>query len=310
MKLITSPEEITLAADVLAAETDMQTESTESKLREIARKVGLDAETALAESEESLKAAAREAGIESRDSLLMGVTAGDSEDEVSDPSDAGNIADGDETTGEDVFDPSAAGKNQAQEAAPETAAEDSFDPAAAGSVQAQEAVQETPKEDGFDPAAAGNTRTPEAVPEIPAETFDPSQAGQVETPVTPAENPGNIRITSEYTYTDPADLAYDMRYVFHKEGSGEPASILTAGKNAEVSDVYIIFYVKDGKVLTEYRCFVMNGTVICEETKQEDLADLIGSLPGMEKAYEASPEGYQDFIKEVYQLEEVKEGDR
>ncbi len=74
--------------------------------------------------------------------------------------------------------------------------------------------------------------------------------------------------------------------------------------------MYIIIYVKDGKVLTEYRCFVMNGTVVCEETKQEDLADLIGSLPGMEKAYEASPAGYQDFIKEVYQLEEVKEGDR
>lgn len=62
--------------------------------------------------------------------------------------------------------------------------------------------------------------------------------------------------------------------------------------------------------MTEYRCFVMNGSVVCEETKQEELEALINSLPEMEKAYEAAPAGYKEFIKDTYKLEEMKEGER
>ena len=160
-------------------------------------------------------------------------------------------------------------------------------------------------EETFDPASAGNSQIPET------ENFDPSQAGQAETPAAPAEGSDrDIRITPDYTFTDPQGIVYDARYVFHKDGDSELAAMLTAERNAVVSDVYVIFYVKDQKVLTEYRCFVMNGNAVCEETAQENLTNLIGSLPGMEKAYEANPKGYQEYIKEVYRLEELEEGDR
>lgn len=149
------------------------------------------------------------------------------------------------------------------------------------------------------------------MPEATADgNFDPSKAGTVEEPSVPAEDPKNIQITLDYTFTDPQGLVYDARYVFHKDGDSELASMLTAERNTAISGVYLIFYVKDQKVLTEYRCFVMNGSAVCEETAQEKLSNLIGSLPGMDKAYEASPKGYQEYIKEVYRLEELKEGER
>ena len=73
-----------------------------------------------------------------------------------------------------------------------------------------------------------------------------------------------------------------------------------------VSDVYIIIYVKDGKVLTEYRCYVMDNQVICNETKPEDLEALLNSLSGMETPYEVSPAGYGSFMEQVYGLRDIE----
>ncbi len=260
----------------------------------------------IAENENMLMEMAESIGIESQREVLSGNLFADVKDVLSEeageeedfnPTDAGNITDETEEPGV-------------------SAEEEDFNPADAGNVQTPEAADlpdgQTPEvppsdaaEETFDPASAGNSQIPET------ENFDPSQAGQAETPAAPAEGSNrDIRITPDYTFTDPQGIVYDARYVFHKDGDSELAAMLTAERNAVVSDVYVIFYVKDQKVLTEYRCFVMNGNAVCEETAQENLTNLIGSLPGMEKAYEANPKGYQEYIKEVYRLEELEEGDR
>ena len=237
------------------------------------------------------------------------------QEEGSDPAESEEVEAVSQTPGIEVetFDPSEAGNVWIPEKVPEETESDQPEedmPAEAGNVQPVENGTET-----FDPSEAGNSLIPEAAPEVSEEeeNFDPSFAGSVETPETPAgpeENPAGILITADYTFKDPEGFEYDARYVFHGDGTSELAKMLAAKRNGAVSDVYLIFYEKAGKLTAEYRCFVLDGAAVCEETKPEDLADLLGSLPGMEKAYEASTKGYVEFIRDVFRLEEVKEGDR
>jgi hypothetical protein len=311
MKLITSPEEVHVS---VVPKEGVQTASAVEKMRQIAREAGIEPAAEGCGNADSLTTAAKEAGIESEGNLL-GDEADDRE-EIFDPAEAGNVRTPG-TVQEEMAGPSdiQTSDDEPEKPSAETpkAEGEAFDPADAGSVQTPEAIPETPEaeSEAFNPADAGSVQTPEAVPEAPADgNFDPSKAGTVEEPSVPAEDPKNIQITPDYTFTDPQGLVYDARYVFHKDGDSELASMLTAERNTAISGVYLIFYVKDQKVLTEYRCFVMNGSAVCEETAQEKLSNLIGSLPGMDKAYEASPKGYQEYIKEVYRLEELKEGER
>ena len=282
------------------------------QMKQLAREMGIEPNAARLESEGSLAAAAREAGIESGQNLLKEESG---QEEGSDPAESEEVEAVSQTPGIEVetFDPSEAGNVWIPEKVPEETESDQPEedmPAEAGNVQPVENGTET-----FDPSEAGNSLIPEAAPEVSEEeeNFDPSFAGSVETPETPAgpeENPAGILITADYTFKDPEGFEYDARYVFHGDGTSELAKMLAAKRNGAVSDVYLIFYEKAGKLTAEYRCFVLDGAAVCEETKPEDLADLLGSLPGMEKAYEASTKGYVEFIRDVYRLEEVKEGDR
>lgn len=198
---------------------------------------------------------------------------------------------------------------------------------------------ETIEEPGFDPAAAGSVEDPETVPE---ETIDPSEAGNAgettgeaaeESPEvipeeTPSAEPGfdpstagntaasgnveiagqsDIQITAEYAYKNPEGLDFDKRYVFHGKETSKLALQLTDEKKEAVSDIYVIYYVKAEKIAAEYRCMVVNGIAVCEETKPEELESFISGLPGMETGYEANPAGYQKFLEEIYGLEEEKE---
>ena len=217
-----------------------------------------------------------------------------------------------EAAGE-TFNPSSAGTVQVPEEVPaETEGSQTVEDGAVdtgiesdGEQMPEEKITD-PTEEVFDPSSAGTGQTPETE----GENFDPSLAGSVETPEVKEDNPADIVITADYTYKDPEGYEYGARYVFHGDGESGLAGMIAAERNGTVSDVYLIFYEKDGNITAEYRCFVLDGAAVCEETKPEDLADLLGSLPGMEKAYEASTKGYVEFIRDVYRLEEVKEGDR
>ncbi len=282
------------------------------QMKQLAREMGIEPNAARLESGGSLAAAAREAGIESGQNLWKEESG---QEEGSDLEESEEVEAASQTPGTEgeTFDPSEAGNVWTPEKVPEETEggqpEEDMS-AEAGNVQPVENGTET-----FDPSEAGNSLIPEAAPEVSEEeeNFDPSFAGNVEAPETSAEpekNPADILITADYTFKDPEGFEYDTRYVFHGDGTSELAKMLAADRNGAVSDVYLIFYEKAGKLTAEYRCFVLDGAAVCEETKPEDLADLLGSLPGMEKAYEASTKGYVDFIRDVYRLEEVKEGDR
>lgn len=191
--------------------------------------------------------------------------------------------------------------------------------ASAGTVTEKEENLE--EEELFDYSASENSGadaeepgiSEETVCEAPAETFDPSTAGNagavteiLEVPAEPQPSPKNIQITAEYTYMDPEGLEYNERFVYYG-ASDSLLAVQTAEETlTAVSDVYIIIYVKDGKVLTEYRCYVMDNQVICNETKPEDLEALLNSLSGMETPYEVSPAGYGSFMEQVYGLRDIE----
>ncbi len=199
--------------------------------------------------------------------------------------------------------------------------EKNFDPSEAGNVTDDSMTEppDTPSEENiFGPSETGNTGAEadetviEPVPEIPAETFDPSTAGNTgtvtessDTPSEPQPDPKDIHITTEYTYKDPEGLTYNERFVYY--GASDSVLAVQAAEEIQtaVSDIYLIVYVKDGKVLTEYRCYIADNQVICNETKPEDLEALMNSLPEMETPYEASPNGYRSFMEQAYGLKDM-----
>ncbi len=196
--------------------------------------------------------------------------------------------------------------------------EEEFDPATAGTVEEVEEKPETPVEEAIDPAVAGNTvveTVPESAPEAAlAEEFDPATAGNTEVPAAPEEtaaasvqepNPTDIQMTSDDTYSDPEGLQYDKRYVLHGDKNSQLAIQLTTRNHAEVTEVYEIFYIKDGNVVAEYQCFIIGGRVTCNETKAEELQAMLHNLPSTEQGYEANPDGYLKFMEEVNGLVDV-----
>lgn len=197
--------------------------------------------------------------------------------------------------------------------------EEEFDPATAGTVEEVEEKPETPVEEAIDPAVAGNTVVeivPESTPEAaPAEEFDPATAGNIEVPAAPEEetavasvqepNLTDIQMTSDYTYSDPEGLQYDKRYVLHGDKNSQLAIQLTTWNQAEVTEVYEIFYIKDGNVIAEYQCFIIGGRVTCNETKAEELQAMLHNLPSTEQGYEANPDGYLNFMEKVNGLVDV-----
>ena len=192
--------------------------------------------------------------------------------------------------------------------------EEEFDPEPAGTVEEVKEKTETPVEEAIDPAKDGNTVV-ETVPEAaPAEEFDPATAGNTGVPAAPEEtavasvqepNPTDIQMTSDDTYSDPEGLRYDKRYVLHGDKNSQLAIQLTTRNHAEVTEVYEIFYIKDGNVIAEYQCFIVDGRVTCNETKAEELQAMLDNLPNTEQGYEANPDGYLKFMEEVNGLVDV-----
>ncbi len=129
--------------------------------------------------------------------------------------------------------------------------------------------------------------------------FDPSKAGSVtngdaadkDADADETQRGGkDLVITAGYHYQDPENLAYDERFVFHGGADSALAQVASEEKKAAVSEVYVIYYMKDQEAAAEFRCYVINEEVVCEETKKEDLQ---------------TPAGYREFMKEEYGLTEA-----
>ncbi len=85
-----------------------------------------------------------------------------------------------------------------------------------------------------------------------------------------AAHPG-IEMTDTFTFTDPADLDFDTRYVFMGDST---CKLLTDMLNYDFhgTALYEILYVKDGEGVGEYQYFVME-----DEESAKGLADFYGA---------------------------------
>ena len=237
-----------------------------------------------------------------------------------DPADAGTVpAEAGKQAG---FDPAVAG-NAGQEAdgqsgagqARDGAAQgEAFDPAAAGSVPAgldgtaaaEGAVAGTGSETAADGAsgetalAAGTTADWED-PDFD-DAADRLKAGS-------ASGPQELVIGKDICFADPQDIEFDTRLVFRGDGQSALAAELSAQRQMTLSQVYEIVYVKNGQAAAQYRCLVAGGQVFCQRMKPEKLAERISALPAGQPAFAASLQGYTEWIQQIKQLEEYKEGE-
>lgn len=193
---------------------------------------------------------------------------------------------------------------------------ESFDPAQAGAVAEEEIKDETEitPDDGIpsvDQAAADSGETKETEAE---EAFDPSTAGDTsltETDPSTDDPFCEIQITPEYLYKNPEKLEFDRRVILKGDGAGELAKALSEQEQKQISEIYLIIYVKEDKMVTEYYCAVAEGQVICREMKPEERLRLMGSQIGSQPETEMSITEYIELAKKKYQLndENEKEGE-
>lgn len=223
--------------------------------------------------------------------------------------------DAEEMTAETDFDPSEAGSVSEPEEKTEQEETEEFDASEAGDTSTKtDPESEHTVTGSFDPSEAGQViaGADSGKDNLTADVFEPSKAGKVSEEASAEsqaeEVSGEIPVTAEYTYRDPEGLEYDSRYVFYGNAESALAVQVSDEKNIAVSDIYVIFYVKDGNITAQYCCYAADGRAVCEETKPEELETLISSLPEREgTAYEADPDGYQNFIKDIYGLRDIKE---
>lgn len=102
-----------------------------------------------------------------------------------------------------------------------------------------------------------------------SETLDPAPAPGPSPKPGPAPAPGpqpsgddkenskDIPITGSYTFKDPEGLDFDIRYVLVCEDKNASAVKTVADMaKADIVSVYEILYVKNGKAVAEYKCYV------------------------------------------------------
>ncbi len=121
-----------------------------------------------------------------------------------------------------------------------------------------------------------------------------TEPGPVLTATPAGEN--SILVTGGSYYNDPVDLDFDSRYVFYGDENCAMAGYVYA------SEVYEIFYARDGIVVAEYQCLVIDGAASCSETPKESMQVALSYLP--QQGYEATPEGYGQFVKTMFGLTE------
>lgn len=250
------------------------------------------------------------------------------EAEAFDPADAGTVAG--ETGQQEGFDPAAAG-NAAQAADGQQAdgrseagqAEDSlsqagtFDPSTAGSMPAgtdgtgdegaaSGAGSETAADGGMAGESGGTALTVGSTAQWNDADFDDAadrlKAGS-------ASGPQELAIGKDICFADPQDIEFDTRLVFRGDGQSALAAELSAQRQMTLSQVYEIVYVKNGQAAAQYRCLVAGGQVFCQKMKPEKLAERISALPAGQPAFAASLQGYTEWIQQIKQLEEYKEGE-
>ncbi len=250
------------------------------------------------------------------------------EAEAFDPADAGTVAG--ETGQQEGFDPAAAG-NAAQAADGQQAdgrseagqAEDSlsqagtFDPSTAGSMPAgtdgtgdegaaSGAESETAADGGMAGESGGTALTVGSTAQWNDADFDDAadrlKAGS-------ASGPQELAIGKDICFADPQDIEFDTRLVFRGDGQSALAAELSAQRQMTLSQVYEIVYVKNGQAAAQYRCLVAGGQVFCQKMKPEKLAERISALPAGQPAFAASLQGYTEWIQQIKQLEEYKEGE-
>lgn len=250
------------------------------------------------------------------------------EAEAFDPADAGTVAG--ETGQQERFDPAAAG-NAAQAADGQQAdgrseagqAEDSlsqagtFDPSTAGSMPAgtdgtgdegaaSGAGSETAADGGMAGESGGTALTVGSTAQWNDADFDDAadrlRAGS------PA-GPQELTVGEGVCFADPQDLDFDTRLVYWGDARSALAAELSAQRQMTLSQVYEIVYVKNGQAAAQYRCLVAGGQVFCQKMKPEKLAERISALPAGQPAFAASLQGYTEWIQQIKQLEEYKEGE-
>lgn len=73
---------------------------------------------------------------------------------------------------------------------------------------------------------------------------------------TPASQGFSIKMSDLCTFSDPAGLSFDTRYVLHG-GSGCTPARRASAAGYTCKEAYVILYAKGGKAAGEYQCFVM-----------------------------------------------------
>ncbi len=231
------------------------------------------------------------------------------EPEAFDPADAGVMAE--DAGQQDSFDPASAGnagqaadgQGEMAQAADGASQGEVFDPSTAGSVPAGTdgtgAAGEAAADGGT--ALAAGTTADWNDPDFD-DAADRLRAGS-------AAGPQELAIGEGICFADPQDLEFDTRLVFRGDGQSALEAELSAQRQMTVSCVYEIVYVKSGQAAAQYRCLVAGGQVFCQKMKPEKLAERISALPAGQPAFAASLQGYTEWIQQMEQLEEYKEGE-
>lgn len=80
---------------------------------------------------------------------------------------------------------------------------------------------------------------------------------------------GEIKITDEFTFTDPEDIEYDTRYVYR---GGPECGMLSSYSESDIgiNDVFVILYANGETAVAEYQYYVF-----ADEASEQAMADAI-----------------------------------
>lgn len=123
---------------------------------------------------------------------------------------------------------------------------------------------------------------------------------------TSASNSYPIKMSDLCTFSDPAGLSFDTRYVLHGGSDCMPAKRVAASTGYSCKEAYVILYARGGQAVGQYECYVMNS-----ESDARGLASALAAVYGNDGgfsygnwgdvAYLYSPGSYvQDSISLFY----------
>jgi len=128
----------------------------------------------------------------------------------------------------------------------------------------------------------------------------------------------SIRMTDDYTFTDPEELDFDQRFVLVGDANSKLLSDM-ANMGYEATNMYEILYVKDGTAIGEYQYFVtadeasatelndfytsqgqkvtQEGNVLYAYSEGDTIQAAIISFASMGTISEETPEAYIEMMK-------------